>query len=70
MSLMQEMEAHGLADCEMNRNLDAYYCNGFWFSQYRDARRYAEFLLDHKRLYRVVYTRSEMDAHNLEGVTT
>jgi hypothetical protein len=66
MSLMQEMETHGLADCEMNKNLDAYYCNGFWFAHYSDARRYAEFLLEHKRLYRVVYTRSEMDAHAAE----
>jgi hypothetical protein len=43
-----------------------YYCNGFWFDTYAEARRYAEFLLKHKRLYRVVYTRSEMDAHAAE----
>jgi hypothetical protein len=43
-----------------------YYCNGYWFDKYSEARRYADFLLNHARLYRAIFTRSEMDAHFTE----
>jgi hypothetical protein len=66
MSLLDEMRVYGLADCEMNRNLNAYYCNGFWFAYYKDARQYADFLLNHRRLYRAIFTRSEIEAHAAE----
>jgi hypothetical protein len=44
-----------------------YYCNGYWFDQYTEARRYADFLLNHARIYRAIFTRSEMDAHFSEA---
>jgi hypothetical protein len=44
-----------------------YYCNGFWFDTYTEARRYADFLLNHARVYRAIFTRSEMDAHFSEA---
>lgn len=39
-----------------------YYCNGFWFDQYSEARRYADFLLKYARVFRCVYTKSEMES--------
>jgi len=45
-----------------------YYCNGFWFDQYNEARRYADFLLNHARIYRAIFTRSEMEAHFSEAI--
>jgi hypothetical protein len=47
-----------------------YYCNGFWFATYSDARSYADILLIQLRIYKAIYTRAEIEAHNLEGVTT
>ena len=43
-----------------------YYCNGHTFDQYDEARRYADFLLNHARVYRAIFTRDEMIAHNME----
>ena len=43
-----------------------YYCNGHVFDTYEEARRYADFLLEHCRIYRAIFTRAEMEAHNLE----
>jgi len=44
-----------------------YYCNGHYFEQYEEAARYANFLLKHAGVYKVVFTRAEIEAHNLEG---
>jgi hypothetical protein len=46
-----------------------YYCNGHYFDQYQEARRYADFLLHHAGVYRAIFTRAEIEAHNLEGAT-
>jgi len=43
-----------------------YYCNGFWFATYDDARLYADILLIQLRVYKAIYTRSEMAAHAAE----
>jgi hypothetical protein len=43
-----------------------YYCNSFWFDTYDEARRYADFLLDHARVYKAIFTRAEIEAHNME----
>jgi hypothetical protein len=51
----------------IREGLIMYYCNGFWFDQYNEARRYADFLLNHARIYRAIFTRSEMDAHFSEA---
>jgi hypothetical protein len=45
-----------------------YYCNGFYFDQYQEARRYADFLLNHARVYRAIFTRAEIEAHNMEVI--
>ena len=55
-----------MLDCLQELNI-MYYCNGFYFDQYQEARRYADFLLNHARVYRAIFTRAEIDAHNLEG---
>jgi len=39
-----------------------YYCNGFEFQEYGEARRYADFLLNHASVYRAVYTAAEVAA--------
>ena len=39
-----------------------YYCNGFKFQEYSEARRYADFLLNHARIYRAIYTGAEVAA--------
>jgi hypothetical protein len=43
-----------------------YYCNGFWFATYDDARLYADILLIQLRVYKAIYTRSEIEAHAAE----
>jgi hypothetical protein len=43
-----------------------YYCNGYKFQDYNEARRYADFLLHHAGIYRAIFTRAEIGAHNLE----
>jgi hypothetical protein len=45
-----------------------YYCNGFYFEQYEEARRYADFLTRHAGIYRAIFTRAEMIAHNMEVI--
>jgi hypothetical protein len=40
-----------------------YYCNGFWFKTYSEARSYADILLNHFRVYKAIYTRSEIETH-------
>lgn len=39
-----------------------YYVNGFGFEDYHEARRYADFLLEWKRIYKCVFTKAEMNA--------
>ena len=39
-----------------------YYCNGFKFDTYGEARRYADFLLNNARIYRAIYTGAEVAA--------
>jgi len=46
-----------------------YYCNGYYFDQYQEARRYADFLLHHAGVYRAIFTRAEIEAHNMEAIT-
>lgn len=46
-----------------------YYVNGFGFEDYEEARRYADFLLEWKRIYKCVFTRAEMEAMKDEDVT-
>jgi hypothetical protein len=43
-----------------------YYCNGFWFATYNDAREYADILLIQLRVYKAIFTRSEIEAHAAE----
>jgi len=50
--------------------MNNYYCNGFYFEQYQEARRYADFLLNHAGVYKAIFTRAEIEAHNLEGAIT
>jgi hypothetical protein len=56
-------------DFQFLGGLIMYYCNGYYFDQYQEARRYADFLLHHAGVYRAIFTRAEMEAHNLEGAT-
>jgi len=44
-----------------------YYCNEFWFNTYDEAREYANFLTRHAGIYRAIFTRDEMIAHNMEA---
>ena len=46
-----------------------YYCNGHYFDQYEEARRYADFLLHHAGVYRAIFTRAEIEAHNMEALS-
>lgn len=39
-----------------------YYVNGFGFEDYDEARRYADFLLEWKRMYKCVFTKAEMNS--------
>ena len=39
-----------------------YYVNGFPFDDYSEAKRYADFLLEWKRIYKCVFTKAEMNA--------
>ena len=57
-----------LFDCLLE-GLIMYYCNGYYFDQYREARRYADFLLKHAGVYRAIFTRAEIEAHNMEAIT-
>ena len=43
-----------------------YYVNGFGFEDYEEARRYADFLLTWKRIYKCVFTKTEMNAMHQE----
>ena len=43
-----------------------YYCNGFYFEQYQEASRYADFLQRHAGVYRAIFTRAEIEAHKME----
>jgi hypothetical protein len=43
-----------------------YYVNGFGFEDYDEAKRYADFLLNWKRIYKCVFTRAEMNAMHQE----
>lgn len=45
-----------------------YYVNGFGFEDYDEARRYADFLLEWKRMYKCVFTKAEMNAMKEEDV--
>jgi hypothetical protein len=45
-----------------------YYCNGYYFDRYQEARRYADFLLNHAGVYRAIFTRAEIEAYNLEAI--
>jgi hypothetical protein len=45
-----------------------YYCNGFGFDCYEEARRYADFMLEWKRMYKCVFTKAEMNAMKEEDV--
>ena len=45
-----------------------YYVNGFGFEDYEEAKRYADFLLEWKRMYKCVFTRAEMEAMKDEDV--
>lgn len=45
-----------------------YYCNGFWFATYDDARAYADILLIQLRVYKAIFTRSEIEAHAAEVI--
>jgi hypothetical protein len=47
-----------------------YYCNGFIFDSYEAARSYADILLYQFRIYKAIFTRAEVEAHNLEGAIT
>jgi hypothetical protein len=40
-----------------------YYCNGLWFAKYSEAALYANILLNQFRVYKAIYTRSEIEAH-------
>jgi hypothetical protein len=40
-----------------------YYCNGLWFEKYSEASLYANILLNNFRVYKAIYTRSEIEAH-------
>jgi hypothetical protein len=46
-----------------------YYVNGFGFEDYEEAKRYADFLLEWKRIYKCVFTRAEMEAMKDEDVS-
>jgi hypothetical protein len=46
-----------------------YYCNGHHFGNYQAARRYADFLLKHAGVYRAIFTRAEIEAHNMEELS-
>lgn len=39
-----------------------YYCNGYKFQDYEEARRYADFLLNNARIYRAIFTAAEVAA--------
>jgi hypothetical protein len=43
-----------------------YYVNGFGFEDYDEAKRYADFLLNWKRIYKCVFTRAEMNTMHQE----
>jgi len=43
-----------------------YYVNGFPFEDYEEARRYADFLLEWKRVYKCVFTKAEMNSMHQE----
>ena len=43
-----------------------YYVNGFGFEDYDEAKRYADFLLEWKRIYKCVFTNAEMNAMHQE----
>lgn len=45
-----------------------YYVNGFPFEDYDEARRYADFLLEWKRVYKCVFTKEEMNAMKQDDV--
>lgn len=45
-----------------------YYVNGFGFEDYTEARRYADFLLEWKRIYKCVFTKAEMNSMKEEDV--
>jgi hypothetical protein len=45
-----------------------YYVNGFPFDCYNEARQYADFLLEWKRIYKCVFTKAEMQAMKEEDV--
>jgi len=45
-----------------------YYVNGFGFDCYTEARRYADFLLEWKRIYKCVFTKAEMNSMKEEEV--
>lgn len=45
-----------------------YYVNGFGFEDYDEAKRYADFLLEWKRMYKCVFTKAEMNAMKEEDV--
>lgn len=47
-----------------------YYCNGFGFEDYDEAKRYADFLLEWKRMYKCVFTKAEMNAMKEEDVVS
>jgi len=45
------------------KNEQNYWCNGFWFDLYEEAKRYADFILEHQRQYYAIFTKAEIEAH-------
>ena len=45
------------------KNEDNYFVNGFWFDLYEEARRYADFLMEHQRHYCAIFTKAEIEAN-------
>ena len=44
-------------------NQDNYWCNGFWFDLYEEAKRYADLMLEHQRHYYAIFTKAEIEAN-------
>lgn len=47
-----------------------YYVNGFGFEDYEEAKRYADFLLEWKHMYKCVFTKAEMNAIHEQNKNT
>lgn len=40
-----------------------YWVNGFWFDMYEEARRYADFMMEHQKQYFAIFTKAEIEAN-------